>query len=1107
MVENTSLASISRAPLLNPSMRQRQALDTKTHVWVSASAGTGKTKILTDRVLVLLLEGIAPSKILCLTFTKAAASEMLNRILEKVMFWATNPEETLKENLESLLGYPPSQDRIIRARHLFIILLESMSSLKIQTLHSFCQSLLKKFPCEAKINPAFRVLDEGEAAELKKKSFIDILTHPPAPLKPTVEALATELSWNRAETILNSLLFQGNRLRALSNSPEEERTANLLSLLDIPSLHTMGDFGPDWRLAKETIHILSNEDGEIAKRRELLKQAQNLKENTKTSYELYKKFFLTQSGTIRSHLLPRRYLQSHPDLFACLQDEGEKILTYENKQKSYKIGSLSQSLMHIACAIYQRYQYYKEEDASLDYDDLISKVIELFHDPLQRSWILYTLDAQIDHILIDEAQDTSFSQWLIIQSLCEEYFTGASARSTNRTLFAVGDDKQSIYSFQGSDPGIFLTMGDYYQEQSNLSHASLERLSLDISFRSSDAILKGVDETFKPLFPITPHYSYRQGHGGRIEVWPLTENTSAEEKTHPRQKAAEHIAERIKTWLKEKVWLPAKGRCIQAQDVMILVQRRGSYMEEMIRALKKNNIPVGGVDRLHLLEQTAIQDLLILGDFLLLPDDDFSLAALLKSPLYNFSEEAIFDLAYERRDSSLWHQLQEKSMANPQYADALQSLNKLRQQVNSVTPFALYMNILECMNGRQLFLHRLGTECLDSIEEFLTLTQKFSLQSCPSLQDFLLWIRHLNPEIKRDFSITHRDEVRVMTVHGAKGLQAPIIFLADATRTPLTQEDILWGDHCFIWSPPADLATPALQKIKSAYVKQQNAEYYRLLYVAMTRAEDHLYVVGWKSERRNLDHTWYTHIRQAVQRLNGESSEEDHEPLIYEEAHEVALSPSLKVITSDPEPSGSEVPQWIYHPVSREEPTIRPLSPSNLTLERDKTSPNPHNAPVFRGHIIHKLLEELPKHPKPIWDEYASVLLKQEGIQETNTQSSLIKMVTRVLENPCFASFFGKNSYSEVPVFGLIKGLPVSGKIDRLVVLDKEIIIIDYKSNQSPPTELHEIPVPYLQQLSIYDHLLRSLYPDHLIQCVLLWTETNQSMIIPEPLLQRHLPI
>ncbi len=873
---------------------QHQASNPQSSVWLAASAGTGKTKVLTDRVLRLLLSGVDASHILCLTYTSAAAAEMETRIHSRLSDWVIADDATLQTQLEALTGEPASNAMLTQARLLFATVLDTPQGLKIQTIHAFCQNILSRFPLEAGIAPHTTIMDNQTRHELLSEAKMRLLmarTQDKA-LAEAIKALACRLHESNFLELLETIINQSIRLgRLLENTPLADVIARVYSALGVQQHETEAQILTDYALDADQTGLYACVSTLFEGGKTDQKYGQAIKtwldsdaEERVIGWEAYQSVFVTQEGKARDKLCSKAIMDGAPHIADTLAEEQQRILAALEHIRSVRTASFTHYVLRLSHALLEHYHQLKTRYGYMDFNDVIYSTRKLLTESVAMDWVLYKLDNGIDHILVDEAQDTSPDQWHIITQLLSEFFAGESIGGRIRTLFVVGDEKQSIYRFQGADPKMFQTMQATYETQALQSNALWQSLSLDMSFRSTEAVLTLVDAicahpVLKPyLSPTTAvihHHVFRTNQPGIIELWPVIEAETQEtvdpwplpitrrHSQDPATRVAEQIAETIHHWRNSKRPLASRGRPVEPGDIMILVRRRNHFVDAMVRALKQRNIPVAGTDRLVLTDHIAIMDLIALGEFLLFPQDDLTLATLLKTPLIGLSEEALFTLAHDRGKESLWSRLIERQAEYPQ---AYSYLHDLLQRVDAITPFELYSYVLDIRAGRTDFIARMGDEVNDPFDEFLDLALTYEQSHTASLQGFLHWLKTSPVEIKRDMEQSS-NEVRIMTVHGAKGLQAPIVFLPDTTQMPYNKPgEFIWQDDLFFWPGGRANENALCTTLRTAQSQEQTEEYYRLLYVALTRAEDELYIAGWQGTKKRPDGCWYTILENVIKR-------------------------------------------------------------------------------------------------------------------------------------------------------------------------------------------------------------------------------------------------
>ncbi len=1100
------------------------ASDPATSVWVSASAGTGKTKVLTDRVLRLLLGGALPGKILCITYTKAAAAEMEGRIKAQLAEWVIASEEALRAQLLALTGKTPAPKILRRARQLFSAVLDAPQAMRIQTIHSFCQSVLMRFPLEAGLPPHFSLIDEQTAEELRNEARLRLFSgaEENSGCSEAIGALAALLSEASFTDLIKEIIENRRKfIPLLANNSVEALQEKIRDALSIAPCDT------EVSLAKSHFHYSQQDEQNLKHASELLGRS-----SAKTDKELsaalgiwlaghkdpekYASAYLTRDAEPRKRLHTRESAKDWPALTQVLLAEQSLVCAYMEGLRAFRVATASCHVVTLAASLLTLYRHLKALRGALDYDDLILHTVELLHRPGVAPWVLYKLDDGIDHLLVDEAQDTSPEQWKLVDALANEFFAGEAAHDYPRTVFIVGDEKQSIFSFQGADPLAFDATRQRMVRQVAAKPASFKRVELSLSFRSTAPVLAAVDAVFALpeardglLFAEQDisHSVHRKGAAGHVEFWPLIATTEEDDtaawpsekkaryQPRPEQLCAKEIAATIGKWLKEKRMLASHGRAITPGDIMILVQRRGLFSDAMLSALKRAGIPVAGADRLVLTEHIAVQDCMALAEFLLLPQDDLTLATVLKSPFIGLSEEALFELAYERGHQSLWQSLR----GNKTYSAAADFLFDLLAKTDYHTPYALFTYVLEVCGGRKKLAARLGHEIFDPLDEFLSLALKFEAAHPPSLQGFMHWLAQGATEIKRDME-KGSGEVRILTVHGAKGLQAPIVLLPDTTRSPQYDSGILWTQTGLpLWSPFSAYDDTHYSAIKQRRREEANREYRRLLYVAMTRAEDELYICGWQGSKSISGGCWYELIRKAIAARSEWSQTEGKLVLSSPQTATIKSKPSITTAVHTP-----TLAPWAGRVAADEPASPKPLAASHMESRGRAFSPLKNLAARERGTLIHRLLQYLPETAVSDRSKITARFLKRYAKNFDEQERIAIKnQVNAILVHPEFAPVFATGSLAEAPITGLVHdkaGQPIviSGRIDRLRVSEKEVYIIDYKSNRDVPKNISKIPRNYVRQMEAYRALMKKIYPNKTIYCAILWTTEPTLMILPE---------
>ncbi|HEU0118179.1 MAG TPA: double-strand break repair helicase AddA, partial [Alphaproteobacteria bacterium] len=838
--------------------------------------------------------------------------------------------------------------------------------------------------------------------------------------------------------------------------------------------------------------------------------------------------YFTKEGTPFKTLVDTALNKKYPDLLSVLQQEVERLQLVRERIDAAQIAESTAAIITCGEKLVQEYDRRKREQGVLDYDDLIMRTDELLRREGIAPWILYKLDGGIDHILVDEAQDTSRAQWNIVKALTEDFLSGEGARTdTPRTLFVVGDEKQSIFSFQRADPEAFAGMKEYFSERFNEAEKTYREVPMQVSFRSATAVLQAVDAVFADDHTRSgvsavaiKHQAHKKEKVGRVEFWKVDESTEKEkedtswvsqtyEDEHDEEaELAARIADKISSWLKSGERLPGADTPITPGDIMVLLRKRGRFADLMVRALKQRKVAVTGVDRMCLIKQLPVMDLLAVMQFVLLPEDDLNLATVLRGPLLGLSEEHLMTLAIGRGKKSLWQSLTDKIAESPNFSGAHGYLEQWLGDADFQSPLVMLTRLLSepcpgnAVSGRRAIWSRLGLDALDPIDELLNSAQDFSHRHAPSLQNFLHWLTATEAEIKRE--LDHGDkagggQVRIMTVHASKGLEAPIVFLPDTASMPRANDiaRLLWTDDDVpLYIARTPLCGTAFRLRQRAWQKQME-EYRRLMYVALTRSASHLYIAGWKAKNWKNEDNWYNLIQAGLKPHDQPSAHEGGEEIVIADPilkSKPTKSESAKAVSAVP-----TLPDWARQNAPEEITAYQRVSPSRHAAAPAVATPDI----VFgRGRIIHRLLESLPDIADNLRDKAAERFLSNPEHRLTSEQQAEIKNeVLAILRNPEFAPLFGPESRAEVPLVGRIGKQEIPGRVDRLSVLKDEIWIVDYKTNRPPPADVKDIPEPYRLQLANYSAVLKEIYPGRRIRCFLLWTYKPFLMPVPESLL------
>ena len=1134
-----SAQSQAQTPSDRANARQLEASDPSVSAFVAASAGSGKTKLLIDRLLRLMLGGADPARIQCLTFTKAAAAEMALRLQRVLGEWVTLDEASLAAALAAL--HMPDVPHA-RARSLFARVLDLPGGMRIGTIHAFCQSLLRRFPLEASLVPHFRLLEDADAhMELEGAREDALLSADPA----AVQVLAGLLNASQFGKLIVQLRPRTTEIRALMHYPADERRALLRRAAgvtgdDAALLAEAVDWAGADALRAAVVTMQARGSDSIRTRGEVMFGWLNLPPDLRaTHWDRWVETMLTKEGAPRgaTTFCNKLLSNTHPHIQALCLAECERVIGVEDSRRTLRMVEATAALITLAAPVLAGFETRKQLAGELDYDDLILRTSALLLDP-GTAWVLFKLDGGLDHLLLDEVQDTSRGQWEIAGALTAEFFAGESATDGARTVFAVGDRKQSIYSFQGADPAGFDSWRARMRDRVRSAGGTFRDTALDVSFRSTSAVLALVDAVFAdPVAasgvakPGTLHHqAHRAGQAGRVELWPLVprpdnvphEPWAVADRNHGLSSAPQRLAEQLAGWIAAQVGvarLEGRGRCLHAGDVLVLVRRRDNFATALVRRLKLLGVPVAGLDRLVLTQQPSVQDLLSLCDTLLLPEDDLSLACVLTSPLGGLNDDDLMALAIGR-EGTLWDALRARHAERPAWRAAWEPLAALQRRADFVAPHALLSEALGALGGRARLLRRLGPEASEPIDEMLTAALAYAASHPASLQGFVQWLRNSGAEVKRQAEEAG-GLVRIMTVHGAKGLQAPLVILPDTTAVPPDSPGVLWtADGLPLWSPRSELRCGATDALRTSHRQAAMEEYNRLLYVAMTRAEDWLVVCGWDTNKVATEDCWYSQVQRGMASLDtanhplGVPEPWADEKLVHEVAQTAmpsrAVSVTATVAGSLPAWAGA-APGWTPEPLPAEPSRPIPLAPSRPADAMfgpvpDAGSPiltaGPRAAALARGTLIHAILQHLPvaRNDEELQAAVHRMVRHHGGAGEIATE------VLGILRHPALTGLFGPMGRPEQPVTGLVHGVVVSGVIDRLAVLPGRVVVADFKTSRTAPDSPVDVPVLYLRQMASYRTLLRSIFPAHAIECLLVWTRSAAVMTLPDSLLDAQVP-
>ncbi|MBL8542395.1 MAG: double-strand break repair helicase AddA [Hyphomonadaceae bacterium] len=1122
---------MSADPLQEANQSQSLAAHPHYSVFVTANAGSGKTKVLVDRIARLLLEGSKPAAFLCITYTKAAAAEMQRRLFERLGGWCVADDAKLGAELEKL-GAPHAD--LGRARALFAQALETPGGLRIQTIHAFCERLLARFPIEAGVPPGFEIADEARAAALLGRARAEAALDVDAP-RTAFRRFAAKLHGEGLEALLDRLALRRADFRRYA----QKHDAPLFAEQALRDRHGAGesadDFAAafisaaDWPGLRQAAAALSSstaKDQAVADRLGQIFAAMERGDSPRRVLDWCFDFAFSSSGELYKSFVTGKLTKAQPWIEPAVNRFAEACADARRRLNAIERAEDAVAALALALKLDEAYADAKGRAGALDFDDLIEHAQRLLQRSEAAPWVLYKLDGGLDHILIDEGQDTSPTQWELIEPLQTEFFAGAGVRERVRTMFAVGDPKQSIYAFQGADPARFLNEAQALSARAHAANMNFAGPELRTSFRSTQHVLDVVDAAMadKPLIASGPgrhdeikHLAARRDEGGCVEVWPVTLRPKAadaqpwdapidvETGASAHAILAREIAQRVKAMIdaREAVWHDGKLRPMHAGDVLALVRTRGAMFRELIKAFKRAGLPVAGADRMVLRDELAVEDCLALMRVALDPADDLALACVLKGPWCNLTDDDadLFPLAYGRsRGETLMARLMASS--DEKHAAARAFVTELAAR-RGAEPFAFLSWALETPHGggdtgwRRVFA-RLGQEIRDPLEELLQRALKPAGHQAATLQRFLYAIEIDAGQVKRELE-AETGAIRVMTVHGAKGLEAPLVILPDSTGNAEDAPDngLLFDDEDgpFISFRSKD-DDAVVATARAAHKERMLGEHWRLLYVAMTRARDRLIVCGPQfsnAKSGEAPESWRAAVESALQSLGAAPFKTPYgegwrygASLFAEEAEKrSAHAPlTLPAWAKAPAPGGKEV---------------RIAAPSRIAhIDPALFSPRGEGQKRFRrGRLIHGLLQRLPDVQPEQRQKAAVAWLARQGVDGAGAEA-FAREALGVIADARFGAVFGPASRAEAPIIGEAAGMSVRGIVDRLVVEAERVLVLDFKTDRPSPTDVAKAPQPYVLQLALYRNVLRQIFPGRTVGCALLWTETPHLMELPD---------
>tara|TARA_Y100000588_G_scaffold175835_1_gene189902 strand:+ start:1654 stop:5070 length:3417 start_codon:yes stop_codon:yes gene_type:complete len=1126
---------------------QQHAADPTTSAWVEASAGTGKTKVLVDRILRLLIQGNQAPNILCLTFTRSAATEMEERLMERLLAWSTMPEQALRQDLESLAAGAANSHQLGIAQNLYERAVNTEFQPKFHTIHSFCEALLRRFPQEAGVDSNFTILDEQGAKTLLKAASNIILQQLQGPninkSDKDISCISQYVNSENFFGLLDLLIADRWRLEKFLRGNDPTTISRVIAEMLNLSNETSPDLlvatacantsidAEDWHSSLRSLQTGSKTD---QKRAQIINEWISASQHERRElFEKYCTAFLTRDQLPIKHLVSARTLAKRPDVLPSLRTEQSRILEFTVKIKRAKIVQCTSALLNLTKTILQQFSQEKTRQNYLDYDDLIIKSGTVLTKVDVSSWVLYKVDRGIDHLLIDEAQDTSLDQWEIVRALTSEFFVGEGVEQRPRTIFAVGDYKQSIYSFQRAHPESFTKMRDYFRGRANSASAPWADISLEVSFRSTSPILESVDLVFEQAFatlfessnekPLPfKHFCWRDQAPGLVELWPILKPskdpkvttrplpTHVSAKRSSRTTLAQLIASKINGILFNSSCTHSDS--FQPEDIMVLVRRRGPFVFDLLKALKNLKIPVTGLDRMALTDNIAVMDLVSLGHFLLNPADDLSLAEVLKSPLCNLDDKDLFDLAHNR-DGSIWDSLRNLGATNSQFEKTRCLLEDLLKKAKHFTPSELYADLLLTRGYKKYFVSRIGVECIDPMNEFLNKSIEYESKNSPSLEGFIHWFENSDSTSTRELTQNSNKAVKILTVHGAKGLESPIVFLPETVQKSRANNPLFWPPEAPlpIWIPNASLQDPLTKEWILERRKREAEEYNRLLYVAMTRAKDQLYICGWSETSNVASDCWHNTVHKTFEKVGQETNvsipDDEKKNRILRILRLANFRPEKSTV-SQPRHSFAKttpLPAWINSSLKKPN---QPLRDQGASIFR--TSYSFLNTKHPNEELVAQLVNSLHHIAESKREQAANKLLSRLSHEHSRESLNFIKdWALKILGTEHLSFLFQSNTRGCLAISGPVKYRERTSlahqTIDRLVDSGDSLLLVSFLvSNNSHSNRLGP-PVAFLRNIAVRASLAKLAFPKKDVTSAILWTDEQKLQHLSETMLKKCL--
>lgn len=1144
---------------------QRLAVAPERTVWLSASAGTGKTQVLSARVLRLLLQdGVSPDQILCLTFTKAGAAEMATRVNDVLARWVRLPEIELAGELKAI-GAPYGPEVVARARSLFAAVLDCPGGgLRIETIHAFSQWLLGAFPAEAGLVPGTRALEDRDRDLLLREVLADMLITAQEQGDDALFAALEDLSLRMGEEAVPAFLlrcagahelWEGpgawqpplrpriNRLLGLDAEEDGAGLADLVrdSVFDVAAVEVCMAANRRWGTAQGLDAASIMQDWlEAAPKARV------------AGLDDFAGKFLTGKGEPRSPRYLLKHEPEYPEHQACVIEDLQRV---QEMRALIELAARLDPALTLGRRFALAWAEAKAREGFIDFDDQIRAAADLLTRRAPAEWIRYKLDRHFDHILVDEAQDTNAAQWrIVLDGLVGDFFSGEGQRGdVNRTLFVVGDYKQAIFGFQGTSPENFaLARERVRRELDALAEVTADPakallpLGLGRSYRTAASVLAFVDRAIHAIGPERfglpeapePHQG-DEARPGMVTLWkpvggaadededgeaaPAGEGDEGAESwlSRPDRVMADQIAQQVQTWLDAGFPLHKGGpRRASAGDIMVLVRSRKALAGLIVARLHARGVPVAGVDRLRLGAPLAVKDLVAVLRFCAQPLDDLNLAALLVSPLVGWSQDMLLEHGYRAKGMRLWDHL--RASEGPATHAAMEQLRTALARADFGTPAQLlHWLLVGPWQGRRKLVARLGSEANDPIDELINAASAYAGGQTPSLVGFLQWFDAGEGELKREAG-QKADLVRVMTVHGSKGLEAPIVILADAAADPgasnprgLALEEVVVDERRKVPLPPlrkAEQAGPVRAAAERA-AEAEREEHWRLLYVAMTRAEEALFIGGALGSRHKVppEESWYAQLAPLFGAEDGPWRDDP----IWGASRQLGGLGSLPAAEAA-QPSPSEplevLPDWLAAPLPAEPRPPRPLAPSGLGEADDAPDPPSRPGPAARmaarrGTLLHKLIERLPELAPEARPAAAETWLARMAADfSPEEREAMAASAIRVLAEPAWADVFGPGSLAEVPIAAVVGERVVSGTLDRLLLQEGRVRVVDFKTDRRPPDDITDVPLASLRQMAAYVAALEAIYPGREVEAALLYTHTPRLIVIPPDVIMAHKP-